>query len=89
MVDSSRTQLASKFLGYKSIYALWYLWCLPIEKRVCLCGQIQTESHVIENCVMSEQIRQTYSFESVNDLMVTKTDFDIVCTIVHKLLAIY
>ena len=62
---------------------------LPIEERLCPCGQIQTEAHIIENCLMSLQVRQTYNFSTVNDLMITKTDFNIVCSIVHKLLSIY
>ena len=62
---------------------------LPIEERLCPCGQVQTECHVIESCVMSSQIRQTYNFVTVNDLMVIRTDYVNVCTIIHKLLSMY
>ena len=62
---------------------------LPIEERLCPCGQVQTESHVIESCVLSSQIRHTYNFATVNDLMVIRTDYISVCSIIHKLLSIY
>ena len=62
---------------------------LPIEERLCPCGQVQTESHVIESCVMSSQLRHTYNFATVNDLMVIRTDYISVCSIIHKLLSIY
>ena len=62
---------------------------LPIEERLCSCGEIQTESHVIESCPMSQQLRQTNNITSLNELLLIRTDFHKVCTIVHNLLELY
>ena len=62
---------------------------LPVEERLCPCGQVQNETHVIENCPVSLQIRQTFNITTVNDLMVVRNDYDKVCEAVHKILALY
>ena len=62
---------------------------LPVEERLCSCGQIQTETHVIENCPLSQQIRHTYNVTTTLDLLLTRTDHDVVCKIVHKFLSLY
>ena len=62
---------------------------LPMEERLCPCGQIQTESHIIEQCHMSLHIRQVHGFSSVDELMVNRSDYGNVCNIVHKLLDLY
>ena len=60
-----------------------------MEERLCPCGQIQTESHIIEQCHMSLHIRQVHGFSSVDELMVNRSDYGNVCNIVHKLLDLY
>ena len=62
---------------------------LPIEERLCSCGQIQTEVHVVEECPISLHVRQTYNVTTLNDLMHSRTDYDTVCTVIHKLLSLY
>ena len=62
---------------------------LPWEDRLCSCGQVQTETHVIENCPVSLDLRITHSITTVDDLMVHRTDYASVCGIVHKLLSLY
>ena len=62
---------------------------LPMEERLCSCGQIQTETHVIEDCPVSLQIRQIYNVNTALDLLLTRTDYEVVCKIVHKLLSLY
>ena len=62
---------------------------LPMEERLCPCGQIQTEAHVIESCPMSLQIRQMYNITTINDLLLVREDYDKVCMIIHKLLSLY
>ena len=62
---------------------------LPMEERLCSCGQVQTEAHVIETCPVSSGIRQLYNITTVNDLMVTRTNYGEVCTVIHKLLLLY
>ncbi len=32
---------------------------LPPEERLCLCGDIQSEKHVIQSCILSQPIRDT------------------------------
>ena len=62
---------------------------LPVEERLCPCGQIQTEGHIIENCLISLQIRQFFNITTVNELLLTRTDYQTVCTAIHKLLSLY
>ena len=62
---------------------------LLLEERLCPCGQVQTEAHVIENCIVSLQIRQMYNITTVKELLHTRTDHAMVCTIIHKLLSLY
>ena len=62
---------------------------LDVEERLCSCGQIQTEVHVVENCPVSSHLRQIYNVTTLTDLMVSRTDYDLVCTIIHKLLSLY
>ena len=35
---------------------------LPREQRLCTCGDIQTERHVIETCPLTNPLRQHYGF---------------------------
>ena len=62
---------------------------LPVEERLCPCGQVQTEAHVIENCILSLQLRQTYDVTTAKDLMLDRTDYAMTCSIIHKLLSLY
>ena len=62
---------------------------LPWEERLCSCGQVQTEKHIIENCPVSLAVRRAYAITSVNDLMVNRDDYASVCSIVHELLSLY
>ena len=45
---------------------------LPKEERLCSCGVIQTERHIIENCTLAERIREKYSLNNVNTVSVLK-----------------
>ena len=63
---------------------------LPIDERLCSCGQIQTEVHIVEDCPISLQVRQTHDITtSLANLMLSRIDYDKVCTIVHKYLSLY
>ena len=42
---------------------------LPIEERLCPCGAIQTELHVLEECPLTDSVRTHYGFESWQQLM--------------------
>ncbi len=59
------------------------------EMRLCLCGEIQTENHVLCHCIHTEPLRQQYHnlvFSSSHDLMNTKFTRDLVryCHIVKE-----
>ena len=42
---------------------------LPREERVCPCGDVvQTEQHVIEQCLLTQHIRELYQFSSMTEL---------------------
>ena len=62
---------------------------LPMEERLCPCGLVQTETHVIETCPLSSTLRLAYNVTTVHQLLVDRTDYDKVCFIVHKLLALF
>ena len=47
---------------------------IPREERLCACGDIQTETHVLINCLLSADLRLTYprlNFNTVSSLMET------------------
>ena len=61
---------------------------LPVEERVCVCGVVQTERHVVENCPTTQHVRDYYAFNSLDDLFSNFSNDD-VCKIVHDLLRLY
>ena len=61
---------------------------LPIEERLCTCGSVQTERHVIEECPRTQHIRDRYQFASVDELL-TMEDHSAQCTLSHSLLKAY
>ena len=62
---------------------------LPVEERLCTCGAIQSERHVIEECPLSLSIRQVYNIGNINELFNGKYDNDTSCKIITKFLDIY
>ena len=62
---------------------------LPIEERLCTCGEVQTEEHVISDCPISQHIRDLYGFSSINDLMSDNLPNETVCKIIHQILNLY
>ena len=62
---------------------------LPVEQRLCECGQVQTEQHVIEVCPRSQHIRDLHGFQSLTLLMLENNDYSNVCHVVHKILELY
>ena len=61
---------------------------LPIEERLCACGRVQSEAHVVEECPRTEQIREEYGFRTINDLF-SKHDYKVICKIIFNVLYIY
>ena len=56
---------------------------LPREERLCVCGEVQTEWHVVENCPVTRDIRQRVGLNRVQELFSGKYTYDVACKIVH------
>ena len=41
---------------------------LPLEERLCVCGEIQTERHVVQYCPVTLPIRNSFHFSSMEEL---------------------
>lgn len=42
---------------------------IPLEERVCTCGAVQTELHVVESCPHIQPLHDLYRFDSWDQLM--------------------
>ena len=62
---------------------------LPMEQRLCQCGLVQTERHVVEVCTMSQHIRNIHGVRSLENLLLEIDDYSKVCHIAHTILEIY
>ena len=62
---------------------------LPMEERLCVCGQVQTERHVIEICPRTENIREQWNVSSMTNLLSEREDFNNVCHIVGNIVNTY
>ena len=62
---------------------------LPLEERLCQCGLVQTERHVIEECTLSQHVRTMFNINSLSDIFSDDQDYSQVCHIVHTILNIY
>ena len=62
---------------------------LPMEERLCSCGQIQSEVHVLTHCPMSQHIRDEHNFISISDLLDGRFSNKLICEIIFKILRLY
>ena len=62
---------------------------LPMEERLCSCGEVQTEAHVISICPLSQPIRDYYGFTGVDDLMSGNFSNETVCKIIYEVLNLF
>ena len=62
---------------------------LPMEERLCPCGLIQSEEHVISSCPLSQSLRDSYNFSQINDLFSGNFPNDTICKIVFQVLELY
>ena len=62
---------------------------LPLEERLCLCGDIQTEVHVVQHCPFTLHLRNNYNFSTIDNIF--SEQFSIVdqCKVVHLILSMY
>ena len=61
---------------------------LPVEERLCTCGGVQDELHVVEACPRTEHIRQEYRFLSYRQL-IEETRENTLMEIIFKILQVY
>ena len=59
---------------------------LPVEERLCQCGAIQTELHVLEECPLTDSVRTHYGFTSWHQLMLHREQFS-AAEIVYEILS--
>ena len=62
---------------------------LPPEDRVCECGAVQSEQHVVEQCPLTNHLRQSYGFVTITELFSDRFTLEVACKIIHCMLSIY
>ena len=62
---------------------------LPMEERLCSCGHIQSEEHVISSCPHSQSLRDNYNFSNINDLFTGNFSNETLCKIIFEVLDLY
>ena len=70
----------------------WNRWGrgrLPVEERLCTCGAIQSERHVIEDCPISLDIRQAYNVNDMTELFNGRYNNETSCKIIAEILDLY
>lgn len=56
---------------------------------MCVCGEVQSERHVIEQCPQSAELRQQYRITTMENLLVERDDYEDVCGVIHSVLSLY
>ena len=62
---------------------------LPMEERLCSCGYIQSEEHVISSCPLSQSLRDNYNFANINDLFTRNFAKETLCKFIFEALELY
>ena len=62
---------------------------LPLEERLCVCGLVQTERHVVEHCPLTQHIRDMYQLSRMEQLFGEQFSPEKSCQITHEILNIY
>ena len=62
---------------------------LPMEERLCVCGQVQTEQHVVEQCPITSEVRVRYGLYCIKDLFNRKYSDEISVKITHDILNLF
>ena len=66
------------------MYVYMYRWSrTPRDNRLCVCGQIQTEEHIICECIVSADIRHMYPNVTFRPLQMffSHSDLTELCTV--------
>lgn len=62
---------------------------IPLEERLCECGEIQSERHVIEQCPKSAELRRQHGITTMENLLVERDNYKVVCGVIHSILSLY
>ena len=62
---------------------------LPMEERLCSCGEVQTEIHVVRDCPLTIDIRTRYGIVNISNIFCSERPIAEQCLILHKLLLKY
>ena len=62
---------------------------LPVDQRICQYGQVQTEQHVVEQCTLSQHLRDLYNYNSLQNLFLENNDHVKAIQFIHRVLGIY
>ncbi len=62
---------------------------LLVEERLCECGRVQTEGHVIEECPLTAHLRCAYNVTTLDDRFTDVFPHKDVCKMLHEVLSIY
>ena len=56
---------------------------------MCVCGNVQTERHVVEACPMTAQIRNVYNIRSLEDIFAAEYPNEMVCKLLYDILHVF
>lgn len=73
----------------KGRWSRWGRGHVPMEERLCSCGQVQSERHVVMECLRTQNIRRECNVSSFESLLLERTDYAEVCSIIHRILQEY
>ncbi len=62
---------------------------LPLDERLCACGGVQTEKHVVEDCPLTQHIRDIHLFSRLEHLFSDDVEPEMTCEIIHNILSVY
>ena len=62
---------------------------LPLEERLCICRDIQTEVHVAQHCPITQHIRENFNSTTIDDIFSDSFSVLEQCEIVHSILYMY
>lgn len=62
---------------------------LPLTERLCACGDVQKEQHVIQYCPLTQHIRDNYQISTVQELFSAEANYSLVCKIIWEVLDVY
>ena len=63
---------------------------LEVNERLCVCGSIQTEKHVVQDCHLTQHIRDHYQFSTLDQLFNDNhLSLGNMCKAIHDILSTY